>query len=236
MITSLLIIIGFFAIALMSMVMHEYAHGYVAARCGDYTAEAAGRLTLNPLKHIDPFMTILLPVLLLVMKSPFIFGGAKPIPVNPYNLRHRRRDGRLVSAAGVVTNLIIAILLSVVLHLTLKTGIYSINLAEPGRTSPGVIVLGMGIIFNLVLFAFNLLPIPPLDGSRLLRSFLPAEMERLFDMMDRFGIILIFILFRYFGHVVGTIIMVFWHYVLQLNGDHLRAVIEGWRQAINSIF
>ena len=236
MITSILIIIGFAAIALMSMVMHEYAHGYVAALCGDYTAEAAGRLTLNPLKHIDPFMTILLPVLLLVMKSPFIFGGAKPIPVNPYNFRHRRRDGRLVSAAGVATNLIIAILLSVVLHLALKTGIYSINLAEPGRTSPGVIVLGMGIIFNLVLFAFNLLPIPPLDGSRLLRSFLPAEMERLFDMMDRFGIILIFLLFRYFGHVVGTVIMVFWHYVLQLNDVHLGAVINGFRHAIHSIF
>ncbi len=236
MITSILIIIGFIAIALMSMVLHEYAHGYVAALCGDYTAEAAGRLTLNPLKHIDPIMTILLPVLLLVMKSPFLFGGAKPVPVNPYNFRNPRRDNRLVSAAGVVTNLIIAIILSAILHLALKIGIYRIDLAEPGMTSPGVVVLGMGIIFNLVLFAFNLLPIPPLDGSRILRSFLPAEMERFFDMMDRFGIILIFLLFRYFGPVVGTVIAVFWRYVLQLNDAHFGAVINGFAWAIHSIF
>ena len=235
MITSLLIIIGFAAIVLMSMVLHEYAHGYVAALCGDYTAKAAGRLTLNPLKHIDPFMTVILPLVLLWMGG-FIFGGAKPVPVNPYNFRNRRRDERLVSAAGVVTNLIIAIILSAVLHLTLKTGIYSINLTEPGMTSPGVIVLGMGIIFNLILFAFNLLPIPPLDGSRLLRSFLSADVERLFDRMDRFGIILIFILFRYFGPVVGTVIAIFWRYVLQLNDVHFRAIVNGFSQAIHSIF
>jgi len=230
-----LIIAGFVVVLLMSMVLHEYAHAYVANLCGDYTAEAMGRLTLNPIKHIDPIMTILLPAVLLWSGSPFIFGGAKPVPVNPYNFRRFRRDSRLVSAAGVVTNLTIAIGLSIVLHLAIRTGVFTIVEGEPSRTSPGVIVLGMGIIFNLILFAFNLLPIPPLDGSRILRSFFPGHLEALFDMMDRFGIILIFVFFSFFTPVIQIVIGFFWYRVLQFNDGYLETIVNGLGLAWNSL-
>lgn len=235
---ALLIVVGFLFILLMSMVLHEYAHGYVANLCGDYTAEAAGRLTLNPLKHIDLFMTILLPVALLVSGSSFIFGGAKPVPVNPYNFRRLRLDSRLVSAAGVVTNLTIAVGLAIVLHLTLRLGIFTVTPGNPTETSPGVIVLGMGIIFNLILFAFNLVPIPPLDGSRILRSYLPAHMEAIFNMLDPYGIIIIFILFAWsdtFSMIVGAVVGIFWHYVLLLDWDYIDLSMEGFRLAWRSL-
>ena len=232
--TSIFIIVGFGAIAIMSMVIHEVAHGYVASLCGDNTAKSLGRLTLNPLKHIDPVMTIIVPIVVLYVSNfQFVFGGAKPVPVNPYNLRHYRRDNRLVSAAGVVSNLLLAIALSVVLHLTLWTGVFTISAGNHAGTSPGVIVLGMGIIINLVLFAFNLMPIPPLDGSRLLRSILPPHLESLFNMMYRFGIIFIFILFRFFSPIVGSLIGLVWYYVLRLNGTQLDAVLDGFSAAFS---
>ena len=239
---AVLIIGGFAVIMIMSMVLHEYAHGYVANLCGDYTAEAAGRLTLNPLKHIDPFMTILLPAVLLWMGSPFVFGGAKPVPINPYNLRHMRRDLRLVSAAGVTTNLIIALGLSILLRLLLFAGVFKLVPGQPMQTSPGVIVLGMGIIFNLILFAFNLMPVPPLDGSRILRTFLPAELEAVFNMLDRFGLIVIFALLSFsassgvFFSIVRTVILFFWGNVLQLDYSWLGYTLDGFRMAWHNLF
>jgi Zn-dependent protease len=224
--TAALIILGFAVIAIMSMVLHEYAHGYVAAMCGDYTAASMGRLTLNPIKHIDPFMTILLPAALILMHTGFVFGGAKPVPVNPYHFRHYRRDSRMVSAAGVTTNLMIAIALTIILRLLLATEVFASSTTNP---SPLVIILAMGIFFNLVLFVFNLLPIPPLDGSRILRSFLSAETEALFNQMDRYGLILLFVFLWYVGfEVVFMAVYWLWAHLLQLDPAYLGAALRAW--------
>lgn len=237
---ALFVIVGFAAIALMSMVLHEYAHGYVAYLSGDYTAEAMGRLSLNPIRHIDPVMTIIVPIALLWMTNGrFVFGGAKPVPVNPYNFRHRRRDSRLVSAAGVTTNLLIALLLGLVLQATLAAGLFQVDPVPPyGKTSAGAIVLGMGILFNVMLFAFNLAPIPPLDGSRILRSFLPAHLEAVMDRMDRFGIFILILLlnvFPAFFIVIRLVIGFVWAYVLRLRLDYLDAIYGGFQAAISNL-
>ncbi len=171
----------FIAIFMMSIVLHEYAHGWMAAKCGDFTAAAAGRLTLNPLKHIDPFMSVILPLLLYFSSGGlFIFGAAKPVPINPYRFRNLIKGYRLVSIAGVATNVVIAISLSLLLRVLLATRLYS---AE----SVGTLVLMRGIYFNLLLAIFNMVPIPPLDGSRMLQTFLPKELSDVFDRIGMFG-------------------------------------------------
>ena len=154
-----LVIFGVAVIAVVSITSHEAAHGYAANYFGDSTAREQGRLTLNPIPHIDPFFTLLLPALLIISGSGFIFGGAKPVPVNVSRLGRPRRDWALVGAAGPAMNILIAIgltaLLGVVTHL---------GLAQPD--SAVTEILSIGIFLNALLAIFNLIPIPPLDGSR----------------------------------------------------------------------
>ena len=175
---------GAIGLVILSITTHEASHGFVADRLGDPTAREAGRLTLNPLRHIDLFYTILLPLVLLASGSPFIIGGAKPVPVNIARLRSPRRDWALVGAAGPLSNLAIAVLLAALMAAGIRTGMLT-------RSSLGTEVLTIGMIANAVLALFNLIPIPPLDGSRVVQFFLRGGLRRAYVRLERFGLLLI---------------------------------------------
>lgn len=176
------LIIGL-AILLFSVVFHEVAHGLAAEKLGDPTARFAGRLTLNPIPHIDLYGSILLPVFLLIItQGQFVLGSAKPVPVNFYNLRNYRRDTALVSLAGPATNLLLALLAGLVV------------LFLPGISGAAENLLLKTVWLNLILMMFNLIPIPPLDGSKILGSILgyinPEWMHR-FIALERYGLVFI---------------------------------------------
>lgn len=179
---------------IVAVVLHELAHGYVADRMGDPTARLAGRLTLNPIKHLDVFGSFLLPVVLKLTGSPIIFGYAKPVPVNFANLRHFRKGTLWVSSAGVLTNMILAAISAALFQTIVATE------ALWGQTPlelPGVLLLQLltySVIINCVLAVFNLIPIPPLDGSRIVAMLLPEALRRPYARLERFGIIIIFVL------------------------------------------
>jgi Zn-dependent protease len=177
-------IAGIILIVVPSITSHEAAHGLVADRLGDPTARRLGRLSLNPIHHIDPFFTILLPAFLILSGSGFIFGGAKPVPVDVSRLRNPRRDWALVGAAGPLTNILIAFLLSALLSVCIHTGL----LAPASR---GMEVLTVGIFVNVLLAIFNLIPIPPLDGSRVVQYFLSPEALRAYRRLEQFGLIVV---------------------------------------------
>ena len=171
-------------LVILSITTHEASHGFVADQLGDPTAREAGRLTLNPLRHIDLFYTILLPLVLLASGSPFIIGGAKPVPVNIARLRNPRRDWALVGAAGPLSNLAIAVLLAGMMAAGIHTGMLT-------RSSLGTEVLTIGMLANTVLALFNLIPIPPLDGSRVVQFFLVGWLRRAYVRLERFGLLII---------------------------------------------
>lgn len=179
-------------VLLFSIIVHEVAHGYVALLNGDPTARMLGRITLNPAPHIDMVGTIILPLLLLMSHAGILFGWAKPVPVNPLNFRNYRWGEFAVSAAGPVSNLVLAAIFSVILRM--------------GLSNPGLLQLAyFGVSINIFLALFNLVPIPPLDGSHILALALPRELARLYDHLQPVGFILILILF-YTG-ILGAIIM-----------------------------
>ncbi len=171
---------------LIGFTVHEAAHGYVAYRLGDRTAFERGRLTLNPIKHIDPFGTILLPAALLFAHSPFLFGYAKPVPVRSQNFRNPRRDMALVAAAGPASNLALAILFAAILSVT------RIVAAETGWLTGALDVL---VTTNLVLAAFNILPIPPLDGASVAAGFLPERLARPYLRLGRIPFLPLLLIF-----------------------------------------
>ncbi len=181
-------------VLLFSMVAHEYAHGYAALKYGDMTAYQLGRLTWNPAKHIDPFMTIILPLLLFLANAP-IFGGAKPVPVNPRNYRNFKRGDIIVSLAGVVTNLIIALLC--VPAIMLVKLIASVSGALAGPASIFQLMLLLGIQLNIALAVFNLIPIPPLDGSHVMKYLLPPAWSLSYQRFGRYGLVLLFVLISF---------------------------------------
>jgi Zn-dependent protease len=174
---------------LFAMVAHEYAHGYAAMKQGDMTAYQLGRLTFNPIKHIDPFMTVILPLVLWFMNAP-IFGGAKPVPVNPRNYRNYKRGDIIVSLAGVFTNVIIAL---VSVPLIMLLGVIGQQL--PGIERPVAVfqrIVEVSILINLFLAAFNLLPIPPLDGSHVFKYLLPPKWSLQYQRLGALGFLLLF--------------------------------------------
>lgn len=171
-----------FVIVIFSVVFHEVSHGVVARQRGDYTAERAGRLTLNPLPHIDPFGTIILPLLLAFMGLPVI-GWAKPVPVQPTALRHPRHDWMMVSIAGPATNIALALIAALSLII--------------GPQPPDIVIyiLIQIVIINVVLAVFNLIPLPPLDGSRVIMRILPpAALQSYLSLEGRTGMIILYIL------------------------------------------
>ena len=179
---------------IVAVVLHELAHGYVADRMGDPTARLAGRLTLNPIKHLDVFGSFLLPAALRLSGSPVIFGYAKPVPVNFANLRNVRKGTLLVASAGVLTNMILAVVSALLFQMISKT---EALWAQTQMALPAVIVLQLltySVIINCVLALFNLIPIPPLDGSRIVVMLLPAALRRPYARLERFGMIIIFVL------------------------------------------
>ena len=173
------------------MVAHEYAHGYAALKQGDPTAYQLGRLTWNPMKHIDPFMTVILPILTFITAG-VMFGGAKPVPVNPRNYRNFKRGDIIVSLAGVATNLVLAVVAVVAVAVVGLAG-----RAVPVLTVSASILQLMliyGILINLVLAFFNLIPIPPLDGSHVAKYLLPPAWALKYEEFGRYGMIALMLL------------------------------------------
>jgi Zn-dependent protease len=168
---------------LIAVTFHEAAHGFVAHLLGDDTAWRLGRVSFNPLKHIDPFGTIVLPALLLFARSPFLFGYAKPVPVNFRALNHPRRDMILVAAAGPAMNLLLATFAALAFHLVFYTsGVAQVFIAENLKNA---------LVLNVILAVFNLLPIPPLDGGRIIVGLLPSALARPFSRLEPYGLILL---------------------------------------------
>jgi Zn-dependent protease len=166
----------------LAITLHEAAHGYVARMFGDHTAWMLGRVTLNPLKHIDPLGTVLIPAVLLLMGAPFVFGWAKPVPVNFGNLRNPKADMFWVAAAGPASNFLQALLWAIVFKLVVAGAVQSPALVEMAR---------IGLIANLALMALNLLPVPPLDGGRIAVSLLPHRAAVALSRVEPYGLFVV---------------------------------------------
>lgn len=184
-----------YACLLFSLCMHEAAHAAMANYCGDPSARLMGRLTLDPRKHVDPIGTVVMPLIMLTMQVPYLFGWAKPVPFNPRNLNNINRDPVLIAMAGPISNLLIALACAFILRIVIQfTGIEALNVAEStsalGITAQLLFTL---IMINLLLMAFNLIPVPPLDGHYVLNYFLPPSGQRMLEQIGPFGILIVII-------------------------------------------
>jgi Zn-dependent protease len=185
-------------VLLFSVIIHEVAHGYVALRNGDPTARMLGRLTLNPIPHIDPIGTIILPLLLLLTHSPILFGWARPVPVNPLNFRNHKWGEISVSAAGPLSNLGLAVVFAVLFRLA-------------GSNEGLLLLANIGVSLNIILALFNLIPIPPLDGSHILAWVLPRNLALTYQRLEPYGFILLLVLL-YLG-VFNAILIPFYRLI-----------------------
>lgn len=173
-------------ILLFSIVIHEVSHGSMANLLGDPTAKSAGRLSLNPIKHLDPIGSVIIPIFLLIFSGGrFAFGWAKPVPINPYNFKNPRRDGAKVAFAGPAANILVALFFGLILRF------FSLS-------STLFILFSIICLLNLLLAIFNLVPIPPLDGSHILFSFLPERFQNLKIFLQQFGLFIL-LFFIFFG-------------------------------------
>ncbi len=192
--------IFYVAVLIMSVVIHEVSHGYAAYLLGDNTAKASGRLTLNPLKHLDPLGSVIIPAILVLTHAGFVFGWAKPVPYNERNLNNQRWGSAIVASAGIIANLCVAIIFSILIRISPSLGIHTLSFFYFASTV---------VLVNVVLAVFNLVPIPPLDGSKILFSFLPARLRHLQNYIERFGVfflvIFVFFLWRFIGPVIYSL-------------------------------
>ncbi|MCE5242960.1 MAG: site-2 protease family protein [Syntrophobacteraceae bacterium] len=204
---------------LLGVICHEVAHGWMAEKLGDPTARLMGRITLNPIVHIDLVGTILLPAILLVIGSPFLFGWAKPVPVNFNALRGGRRDMALVAISGPLVNFLLAAV-SGLIYRSLLWGLqYGYLPRTPGMVwllEPVLLMAGMSVTFNLVLMVINLLPIPPLDGGRVMVGLLPVRLAAGLARLEPFGMLIVLILIgtKLWGYLVHPVIDVFRRLIL----------------------
>lgn len=177
------------AVLLFSVIIHEIAHGYAALMQGDRTAEYEGRLTLNPLKHIDPVGTIILPALSLMLPGSFLFGWAKPVPFNPYNLRNQKWGEAIVAAAGPLSNIVLAVIFGLLLRFVFA--------ADGVVDTPVATLCFIITLVNVTLAVFNLVPIPPLDGSKIISAVLPRAWMPIRRWIEQFGFVgvLLFLIF-----------------------------------------
>lgn len=186
--------IFYICVLIMSIVIHEVAHGYSAYLLGDDTARLSGRLTLNPIKHLDIFGSVLLPLLLILTRTGFIIGWAKPVPYNPNNLKKGRMGDLIVAISGILANILIAVIFGLLIRFGTMFGLpaYDSLSIHPFYNIASIIVLT-----NLILALFNLIPIPPLDGSKVLFSLLPTSFRSIENFLERWGVILlvVFIIF-----------------------------------------
>lgn len=197
-------------VILISMTLHEAMHAFTSYWLGDDTAKLHGRLTLNPIKHIDPFLTILLPLTLAIVGAP-IFGGAKPVPFNPHNVRFGEWGAALIALAGPITNFLVAFLFF---------GIW-VLVGAPGQGIWNQI-FGTAVSVNLGFFIFNMLPIPPLDGSRVLYALAPEFVRRIMEAIERFGIIIVFVIILITGSAFGSFMIGIINFFLNLFGRVFR--------------
>lgn len=225
MLNVIVLVIFYIVMLLYSVIIHEVAHGVMALWLGDTTAKYAGRLTANPLKHIDPWLTIGMPLMMLLLTNfKFAFGGAKPVPYNPYNLKNQKWGPALVGAAGPLSNILIAVAAAIIakfisIPLAAKADIIS-NFNDWGKISAvvsgsfGAIffeILVIIIFWNVLLAFFNLIPIPPLDGSKLLFSIFPIRIETM-AMLEQFGFIILLFVIIFFSGPLG----IFLNFMLNL--------------------
>lgn len=182
------------AVVLISMTVHEAMHAYTSYWLGDDTAEREGRLTLNPIAHIDPFLTLLMPILLAILGLP-VFGGAKPVPFNPMRVRYQEFGAAMVGLAGPLTNLVLAFVLF---------ALFALSGQPEGFVGDALTV---GIMVNLGFFIFNMLPIPPLDGSRLLYALAPDGARRVMEVIEQQGLIIVFGIVLLFSSQIGQFIL-----------------------------
>lgn len=194
-------------VLIMSVMIHEFAHGYSAYLLGDNTARLKGRLTLNPIKHLDPFGSVILPLLLLLTKAGFVIGWARPVPYNPANLRNGKWGNIIVSISGIAANILIAILFGLLIRFATVFGLpaysFDSSLLHPLYRITSIIVL-----MNLVLALFNIIPIPPLDGSKILFSFLPSRFHHIETFLERWGIFLLLFFIIFLWNAVSPLIFI----------------------------
>lgn len=184
---DILTIILYFCIVIIALTVHEFSHAFMGHFLGDVTAKEQGRLTLNPVAHIDPLTTLLLPVTLIFLGSPVVFGAAKPVPFNPYAVRYGKWGAALVAVAGPLSNFLMALFVGLYLRFISVSGV-------TGR------FLLQFVMVNLAFFIFNMIPVPPLDGSRVLYAALPASMQDIMDKIEKYGLIVVF----------GFLILFYW--------------------------
>ncbi len=224
-------IIFYILILLFSIVIHEVSHGFMAEYFGDDTARNEGRLTLNPLKHIDPFGSVILPAILVITQAPFFFGWAKPVPYNPNNLRDIKWGTFWVASAGVLANIFIAVIFGigsrfipivqeikqfiVVSFLTNNMSGLS-EILSTGIWPKMFLIFSIIILVNLALAIFNLVPIPPLDGSKILFNFLPSSMYAVIDFFEQYGFILLIIFIVFFADYLAPLLFLAFNLVTGL--------------------
>ena len=191
-------------ILIFSVIIHEVSHGMMALAFGDKTAEYEGRLTLNPLKHIDMFGSILLPLLLFITKAGFMIGWAKPVPYNPYNLKNPKVAEPLVAFAGPLSNILVAVVFGLLVRFIPISSIQMANL---------ILIFSYVVLINISLAIFNLIPIPPLDGSKILFSFIPSGRFVFSPSAARYGLIVLFFVVAFMPNFIFPVIASIFHFI-----------------------